>query len=156
MVLLLAKSIYASFELLAHIFMLTILLFAYGFTPHLGWLWIVPIVIFTYLFALMIGVWLNNLSIRNRDMRHFITQIVNVAIWLTPVFYPLSIVPDAYRHWMYSLNPMAVYIDLLRHGMLNLEYHFWMALTNVLVILILLLFGILTFIRKERNLVDTV
>lgn len=156
LVLLLSKSLYATFELIAHLLMLFILLIAYGYFPNVGWLMVLPAVGFTYLFGLTIGVWLNNLTIRNRDMQHFITQIVNVAIWLTPVFYPLSIVPDAYEHWAYTLNPMAVYIDLLRYGVLNLEFNVWVALTNVLVIAIVLLVGILTFIRKERNLVDTV
>ncbi|GAB5539478.1 MAG: hypothetical protein Salg2KO_15810 [Salibacteraceae bacterium] len=82
--------------------------------------------------------------------------MVNIAIWLTPVFYPLSIVPVAYQDWVYILNPMAAYIDFLRFGLFGVKAPSFYTLIIAAAILLLLLVGFLTFIRKERNLVDTV
>jgi len=49
-------------------------------------------------------------NIHFRDLQHIILHLLTVFQFLTPVFYPLSIIPDAFRPWVY-LNPLTVLMD---------------------------------------------
>jgi lipopolysaccharide transport system permease protein len=52
-------------------------------------------------------------TIKNRDLFHVIPFLVNFGIWLTPVFYPVSLIPEQYSDYLY-INPMAASIQLFR------------------------------------------
>lgn len=153
-ILLLSKSLVASVELGVHLLILLIVTMSYGYAPTLQWLIILPMVVVVYLCGLTVGLWLSNLSIRHRDLQHLVPQLVNLAIWLTPVFYPVSIIPDQYRDWLYILNPMASTIDGLRFGLFGTGDLPAQLLINIAVVVILLGAGIFTFIREERTLID--
>jgi lipopolysaccharide transport system permease protein len=51
-----------------------------------------------------------------RDMRYALAQILPVWYLLTPVFYPLSAVPDQYRSWV-LLNPLAIVVETFKWGL---------------------------------------
>ncbi|MEX0750139.1 MAG: ABC transporter permease [Dehalococcoidia bacterium] len=91
---------------------LLILLLFQGYTPN--WTWIVGIPYLLAVQALLImGIvlFIASLDVYFRDLEH-LTDVVVGLIWfyLTPVIYPLSIVPDKYHGWM-LLNPMASLIE---------------------------------------------
>jgi ABC-type polysaccharide/polyol phosphate export permease len=50
------------------------------------------------------------INIHFRDLQHLILHLLTVLQFLTPIFYPLSIVPDAFRPWAF-LNPLTVLMD---------------------------------------------
>jgi lipopolysaccharide transport system permease protein len=60
-----------------------------------------------------IGCWLAALTIQYRDIRSVAGFLVQVWMYASPVVYPLSIVPKAYRP-LYLLNPMAGVIEGFR------------------------------------------
>lgn len=41
-----------------------------------------------------------------RDTRHLLSIALQIWFWLTPIVYPVSLVPEPVRHWIW-LNPMA-------------------------------------------------
>ncbi|HWB63564.1 MAG TPA: ABC transporter permease, partial [Chitinophagales bacterium] len=63
--------------------------------------------------GLSLGIWLSALTIRFRDLHHIIPYLVGFGIWITPVFYPSTMVPTAYN-WVYYLHPVANVIALYR------------------------------------------
>lgn len=63
--------------------------------------------------ALSIAIWLSALTIRYRDFHHIIPYLLNFGIWLTPVFYPVTLIPPRLE-WLMCVNPMAATISGFR------------------------------------------
>ncbi|HKK76946.1 MAG TPA: ABC transporter permease [Saprospiraceae bacterium] len=103
--------------------------------------------------GLAIAIWLSALTLQYRDLYHIIPYLINFAIWLTPVFYPGTIIPEAYD-WVLYINPMAFVIAGFRWALLgdvmpNIYY-----LISLIPVLLLCTTGFLYFIRVEQKMVD--
>ncbi|MCB0539119.1 MAG: ABC transporter permease [Bacteroidetes bacterium] len=72
----------------------------------------IPIFILT-LFSIGTALILSAATIKNRDLNHIIPFLIYFGIWLTPVFYPVTVIPAQYADWLY-INPMAAVIQLFR------------------------------------------
>jgi lipopolysaccharide transport system permease protein len=59
--------------------------------------------------GLSVAIWLSALTIRYRDFHHIIPYLVSFGIWLTPVFYPVTLIPPRLE-WLAYWNPMAATI----------------------------------------------
>jgi ABC-type polysaccharide/polyol phosphate export permease len=99
---------------------LVLLLVFSGYRPD--WTWLVGIPYLMAVEALLImGIvlFLASLDVYFRDLEH-LTDVVVGLIWfyLTPVIYPLSIVPDKYHDWV-LLNPMASLVEGWRNVYLH-------------------------------------
>lgn len=106
--------------------------------------------------GLGLGIIVSALTTKYRDLRILVTFGVQLAMYATPVIYPLSIFPNAVR-WMAVLNPMAPIIEAFRyaflgHGLFSLNY---LALSACTITAILFL-GILLFNHVEKTFMDTV
>jgi lipopolysaccharide transport system permease protein len=67
--------------------------------------------------ALGIGLWMSALVVRYRDVRHVVPYLVQVMLFVTPVLYPLSLIPANYR-LLYSLNPLVGVMEAWRWALL--------------------------------------
>lgn len=63
--------------------------------------------------GLAIAIWLSALTVRYRDMQHIIPYLVNFGIWLTPVFYPSTLIPEKWAAVLH-FNPMAAVVESYR------------------------------------------
>ncbi len=91
---------------------LVVLLLIEGYTPNWTWLIGVPYLLAVQALLIMgIVLFIAALNVYFRDLEH-LTDVFVGLIWfyLTPVIYPLSIVPDEYHSWV-LLNPMASLIE---------------------------------------------
>jgi lipopolysaccharide transport system permease protein len=68
-------------------------------------LWLIPLTLIVIELALGIGLILGVMNVFLRDVGQVIPIILQMMFWFTPIVYPASIIPEAYRHWL-SLNPM--------------------------------------------------
>ena len=73
----------------------------------------IPIVFLTA-FALGIGLMLSSLAVRFPDISEMYQIIVQAWMYLTPIMYPITIIPESYRYWMMHLNPMYYLITMFR------------------------------------------
>jgi lipopolysaccharide transport system permease protein len=100
-------------------FVLVVLLAAgYAIAGHevaVGWpVLLLPVfVLFAVLAALAVGLWLAALNVQYRDVRYTVPFLTQMWLFLTPIAYPSSLVPEAYRP-LYGLNPMAGVVDGFR------------------------------------------
>ena len=76
-------------------------------------LWLPLFTLLALLTALAIGLWLTALNARYRDVRYVIPFLMQVLLFATPVFIPLSQVPPGARA-IYSLNPMTGVVEGFR------------------------------------------
>ncbi len=82
-----------------------------------------------YLFALGVGATLAALQTLLRDVEQATTPAIMMLHYLTPVLYPLALIPETYRHWL-MWNPLAYIMQRLRDGLLVGDHlqlgDFWM------------------------------
>jgi lipopolysaccharide transport system permease protein len=66
-----------------------------------------------------LGTLLAALNIKYRDFRYIIPFLVQALLFLTPVIYPISILPSEWMKYLFSINPMYCPIELFRSGIIN-------------------------------------
>ncbi len=148
-----SKVLVATIEFFVAFSLLIIIMLVLGmdFSPKIVFL---PIaILMTVLVGSSVAIWLNILTIKKRDLQHLIPYLTNFGIWVTPVFYPTTLIPEAFREYIYYANPIATTIDFLRSMLFDLPFQ-WMYCVSFLPVFVLLILGIRTFKNIERNLVD--
>ncbi len=94
------------------------ILAATGSTLHLAGVPSALLAIATlYLLAVGTGAFLAALQTLLRDVEQVVAPALMMLQFLTPVLYPVSIIPDAYRHW-FTWNPLTGVMQRLRDGFL--------------------------------------
>lgn len=102
------------------------------------------------------GIIVSSLTTKYRDLAFLITFGVQLAMYATPVVYPLSSVPDKYRH-LIELNPMTGIVEAFRFLYLGVGSFSWpLLIYSASFTVITLLLGILIFNRVEKTFMDTV
>ncbi len=66
-----------------------------------------------FLFCSGIGLFLAAVTVFFRDVYHLYGVVLAALSYATPTFYPLTIIPEQYRHVMY-FNPLTYYLDAFR------------------------------------------
>jgi lipopolysaccharide transport system permease protein len=136
--------------------LLVILMGIYGFTPGLTAVWLPFFVLLLLVTALGIGFWLSALNVKYRDVVYTVPFLNQIWLFLTPVVYPSSLVPDQWRV-LYGLNPMVGVIEGFRWSLLGVgDGPGLMLLTSGVVAVALFLSGIIWFRRRERTFGDLV
>jgi lipopolysaccharide transport system permease protein len=98
--------------------------------------------------------WLSSLNVRYRDVRYVIPFLVQLWMFVTPVVYPASLMPEGLRV-VYGLNPMVGVVEGFRWCLLGEASGLWaMVLTSILVSLALLMLGAWRFRSAERGFAD--
>lgn len=117
---------------------------------------LLPLMIATLMIAVLgVGILMSAVTVAYRDFRHVLPFILKILFFLTPVIYPVTLIPESYR-WLLSLNPVGGTIAALRSAMLGtpIAYTDWMISTAVG--LAALIVGLLYFQRAERRFADIV
>lgn len=102
------------------------------------------------------GLIVTSMTTKYRDLVFLIQFGVQLAMYATPVIYPLSEIPSGYQ-WIASLNPMSSVIETFKYGFLGKGTFSWVYLGySTLFMLVLLSLGTAIFNRTEKNFMDTV
>jgi lipopolysaccharide transport system permease protein len=103
--------------------------------------------------GLSVAIWLSALTVRYRDLQIIIPFIIGFGIFVTPVFFPETLIPPQYSFMLY-LNPMAGVITGLRWCILGTEHPSTYYLLGFIPVTLLFLTAIIYFIKVEYKLVD--
>ena len=135
---------------------LLLMMFFYGISPTVA-LWRVPgFVLLAVMTALAVGLWLSALNVRYRDVRYTIPFITQFWLFVSPVAYPSSLVPDSWR-WFYALNPMVGVIEGFRWALFGkVEGPGSQLIVSVAVVVALFIGGLYYFRRMEKTFADVV
>lgn len=103
------------------------------------------------------GLWFSALNVRYRDFRYVVPFILQLGLYVSPVGFSSSIVPEQWR-LLYALNPMVGVIDGFRWALLRggTELHWPGILLSTLLSLLLLFSGLWYFRKTERVLADVI
>ncbi len=152
----LVPPIAAGLDCLIAIIVLAVMTVAFG--AHLNWTVIfAPFVILAVgLFGYAIVLWLAPLNAVYRDIGIVVPFVLQIAMYLSPIVYPASLVPERIRA-LYELNPVAVMVNSMRWVVLGTDAPS-LAGVGVFALATVLLFwgGTRTFRNMEGNLVDRI
>ncbi|MCB0593929.1 MAG: ABC transporter permease [Lewinellaceae bacterium] len=102
------------------------------------------------------GLIVTSMTTKYRDLVFLLSFGVQLAMYATPVIYPLSEIPAQYQ-WLSVLNPMTAVIETFKYGFLGKGTFEWAYLGYSLGFMVaILLGGIAVFNRTEKNFMDTV
>jgi lipopolysaccharide transport system permease protein len=90
----------------------------YGITPTARLAFVPLLALLALITALGVGIWLAALHVQFRDVRHVVPFLVQIWLFCTPVAYPTSLVPPAWR-LLYGLNPMVGVVEGFRWALLG-------------------------------------
>lgn len=103
--------------------------------------------------GLSIAIWLAALTVRYRDMQHLVPYLVNFGIWLTPVFYPSTLIPQNLSFLLY-LNPMAFVVEAYRWCLYGAAAPSLQYAWGLLVVALLLISGIYYFRSIDHRIAE--
>ena len=109
----------------------------------------------TVLLALALGMWLAALTVKYRDVRHALPFVLQIWMFITPIIYPLEVVPEKWR-WLMFLNPLTGIVEGLRACLTGRGFD-WTALSiSAFVTLAALFAAAYAFQRIERSFADLI
>jgi len=154
---LISKIYFPRFIVPASSVIMVSLMLWYGYAPP----WqIVTLPLFTALAfaaALGAGLWFAALNVEYRDFRYVVPFIVQFGLFISPVGFSSSVIPDRWR-LLYSLNPMVGVIDGFRWAIIGKAAGFYWPgfFASIVLVLFLLLSGIWYFRKTERTFADVI
>ena len=129
----------------------------YNFVPDWRILTLPLFVAIAFAAAMGAGLWLAALNVEYRDFRYIVPFIVQFGLYISPVGFSSSVVPERWR-LLYSLNPMVGVIDGFRWAILGKDFAIYLPgfLLSVALVMVVLITGIQYFRRMERKFADVI
>lgn len=128
----------------------------FGISPTVGFFALPAFLVLAILTALAIGLWLSALNVRYRDVAHAVPFLVQIWMFVSPVTYPVSLVPEKWR-LLYSLNPMAGVVEGFRWALLGQQSpDFLVIIASAVMMVGLLVSGMVYFRYTERTFADVI
>lgn len=132
----------------------TAFLFVSGNFPGWAYLALLPVLAIQIAFAIGLGISLGVLNVFFRDVGQFFAIFLQFWFWLTPIVYPITILPERLQPLM-SLNPMARLTAAYQAILVNGQWPHWQALWPVAVLsLFLCALGFHLFRKRSGEMVD--
>jgi lipopolysaccharide transport system permease protein len=135
---------------------LLVMMVGYRYKLGVNTLWLPLFLVLVMITSLGIGLWLSAMNVQFRDVRYLIPFITQFWLFITPIAYPSSLLPEPFRP-LYGLNPMAGAIEGFRWALLGVETMPGPIIAvSALTAVILLVSGALYFRRTEKIFADVV
>ncbi len=151
----LSKAIVGFVDFAIVFFFLFILMIYHGYYLRVEMLMLPVFLILNILAGLSVGIWLSALTIRYRDFQNITPFAVQVGMYLTPIAYPVSLIPEKFK-LIYYFNPMTGIIEGYRWCLFGMSPPDIFSYMSILAMFILLLSGIVYFKKMESVMSDII
>jgi lipopolysaccharide transport system permease protein len=139
---------------------LGLLMLVYRIPLTINVIWLPFFLLLAMVTALGFGLWLAALNVRYRDVNYLVPFLVQIWMYLTPVVYSITLIPERFR-WLLALNPMTGVVEGFRWALLSGSMTetaapgplFWV---SVAISLIVLISGAFFFRNTERTFADII
>ncbi len=121
----------------------------------LGILLMIPSLILIMMAALGMGIFFAALNVKYRDVRSALPFIIQIMFFMTPVIYPISMIPERYQIYAY-LNPATGAISSVKAGIFHQPVNWTGLLISWVSAVVMILIGVWYFKRTERNFADII
>ena len=132
-----------------------------GYSPQFTWFVLLfPIlIIMLACLGLGFGLLISSMTTKYRDLKFLVSFGVQLWMYITPVIYPLSILKDNYPQyvWAIVINPLTAIIETFKLGFLGQGTFSWLYfIYSILFTIFILVWGIISFNKVQRNFMDTI
>lgn len=129
----------------------------YQFMPDWRMLFLPFFVLLAFFGSVGPSLWITSLNVKYRDFRYVIPFIVQFGLYVSPVGFSSSVVPEKWR-LLYSLNPIVGAIDGFRWCLLRGQVDLYAPglLASAIVISFFMWFGVRRFRNTERTFADLI
>ena len=129
----------------------------YNFWPSWRLIALPALIVVAFAAAMGAGLWIAALNVKYRDFRYIVPFIVQFGLYISPVGFSSSVVPEQYR-LLYSINPMVGVIDGFRWAILGSDVPFYLPgfLLSTGLVALLLMGGLWFFRKTERTFADII
>jgi lipopolysaccharide transport system permease protein len=139
---------------------LILLMAFYRVTPTWGVLLLPAFLLLAMATALGFGLWLGALNVRYRDVNYLVPFLVQIWMYLTPVVYAVTLIPEPYR-WLLALNPMTAVVEGFRWALLGSaapasQGGIALLVVSLAVVVVVLISGLFFFRSTERTFADVI
>lgn len=130
---------------------------AYGHVPQ----WEILLIPFPVLLAMAValgfGLWLSALHVRFRDVALVVPFMIQVGLFITPIVYPLAIIPH-HLQWLYALNPVVGVLEIYRWCLFpaNGGPAWYVVAVPIVASIMLIISGSIYFAHAEREFADVI
>lgn len=135
--------------------MLLALMFYYHIRPTLDMLLLIPLVVLTTVLAIAVGMWLSAINVKYRDVKFAMPFLVQIWMYVSPIAYPSSVVPDKWR-LLYFANPVAGIVEGYRAALFGQPFDWKSIGIAVLITGALLFYSSWQFRKMEKSFADIV
>jgi ABC-type polysaccharide/polyol phosphate export permease len=147
----LAKVITALVNIALTMIALVIVALATGAEPSFTMLLLPIPLLYTFVFSLGIGMILSTIMVFFRDIAYLYGILVSIIMYLTPIFYPISIIPDRYL-FLINANPIKHFVQMFRNVvMFNTVPTFREHLICIAFCAFSIVVGVAVFRKKQHN-----
>lgn len=152
-----ASVVVAFVDFLISFTILVVMMVYYQFLPGLQMLLLPLFVVLAFLASLGPSLWITSLNVKYRDFRYIIPFLVQFGLYISPVGFSSSVIPEKWR-LLYSLNPVVGVIDGFRWCILGGEAKFDPVTfgASIVVTAFFLWLGIRQFRKMEKSFADLI
>lgn len=153
-----ASSVITSFiDFLISAGIMAILMLWYSFVPDWKIVLLPLFVVIAFAASMGFGLLLTALNVKYRDFRYIVPFIVQFGLYISPIGFSSSIVPEKWR-LLYSLNPMVGVVDGFRWAILGGRATIYMPgfILSLGIVLVFLIVGVWYFRKTERTFADVI
>lgn len=153
-----ASAVIVSFvDFLVSVVILLGMMIWYEFAPNVRMLTLPLFALIAFAAAMGAGLWIAALNVKYRDFRIIVPFVVQFGLYISPVGFSSTIVPEQWR-LLYSLNPMVGVIDGFRWAILGGDTQlYWPGFfVSLFLVLVMLATGIAYFRRTEKTFADVI
>jgi lipopolysaccharide transport system permease protein len=142
-------------DFLVALFLLVVIMAFYSISPN----W--QLVLFPFFFfglavvAVGMSTWLAAITVVYRDFRFVVPFMLQIWMYITPVIYPLSFIPEKWR-WLTYLNPVSGWVAGLRSSILGTPIDWIGVAVSCGLTIVILMLGLRYFERSERRFADVI
>lgn len=121
------------------------------------WILITPLlIIMMAMFALGMGMIFSSMTTKYKDLTFLLTFGVQLWMYITPVVYPISALPEKFRFLVYA-NPLSSIFECFRYAFLGAgSFNPTDLVWSFIMILAILIIGTVIFNKVEKSFMDTV
>lgn len=106
--------------------------------------------------TLAAGLWISALYVKYRDVGHILPMLIQLWMFVSPILYPVSKVPESWRA-LYAMNPVVSVVEGFRWALIpGFEVDFTMFLPSLGVVFVVFVGGLIYFRSMERTFADVI
>lgn len=137
------------------VLILLLLMVCYGVPFSLSIILVVPLFIGLAVAAIGVSAWLSAVTVAYRDFRFVIPFMLQIWMYITPVIYPLSFIPERWQ-WLLYLNPILGWVEAIKSAFLGQAIDWSLVGLSACLSSLILFIGLRYFEKAEQRFADII